>query len=130
MGYPQFGDGVLSSPGGGHRRGMSFFDDLIDLLLPETCVGCGKAPTLLCDACAALLATPPRRVPAPAGIPSAWTVAAYDGPVRTMLSAYKERGRTPLAVPLGEALARATQAALTPPTPPTRPPPSGLGEPD
>ncbi|MCP9950517.1 phosphoribosyl transferase [Actinomadura madurae] len=46
-------------------------------------------------------------------------MAAYEGPLRTILGAYKERGRTALSVPLGEALATAVRAALTPgPDPP------------
>ncbi|MBT2210717.1 ComF family protein [Actinomadura sp. NEAU-AAG7] len=90
---------------------MNFFRDLIDLLLPDRCAGCGKAPALLCDACAAPLSGAPRPVRAPAGVPSAWTVAPYEGSVQMVLANYKERGRTPLADPLGRALAHAIQAA-------------------
>ncbi|MFA1548575.1 ComF family protein [Actinomadura chokoriensis] len=99
---------------------MGFFDDLIDLLLPERCAGCGREPVLLCSACLKPLRESARPVRlAPAGLPSPWTVAAYEGPLRAILAAYKERGRTALAVPLGEALATAVQAALTPgPDPP------------
>ncbi|MFI0367241.1 ComF family protein [Actinomadura sp. 1N219] len=93
---------------------MSLLADLIDLLLPERCAGCGGEPILLCDACAVPLQGPARPArTAPDGLPPPWTVTAYDGPLRTILSAYKERGRTALAVPLGEALATAIQAALT-----------------
>ncbi|TDB87685.1 ComF family protein [Actinomadura sp. KC216] len=98
---------------------MNLFADLIDLLLPERCAGCGGEPVLLCDACAVPLQGPARPAEtAPYGVPRPWTVAAYDGPLRTILSAYKERGRTALAVPLGEALATAVQATLTGPDPP------------
>lgn len=44
-------------------------------------------------------------VPSPAGLPTTWTSAWYDGPVRTALLAYKERGRRELAGPLGALLA-------------------------
>ncbi|GAA1856795.1 ComF family protein [Actinomadura bangladeshensis] len=99
---------------------MGILDDLIDLLLPERCAGCGQEPVLLCDGCGRPLrasARPARA--APAGLPPLWTVAAYEGPLRAILAAYKERGRTSLAVPLGEALATSLQAALAPgPDPP------------
>ncbi|TDD14260.1 ComF family protein, partial [Actinomadura sp. KC06] len=98
---------------------MNLLADLIDLLLPERCAGCGGEPVLLCDACAVPLQGPARPArTAPDGLPPPWTVATYDGPLRTILSAYKERGRTALAVPLGEALATAIQAALTSLDPP------------
>ncbi|TMR05563.1 ComF family protein, partial [Actinomadura soli] len=93
---------------------MNLLADLIDLLLPERCAGCGGEPVLLCDACAMPLQGPARPArTAPDGLPPPWTITTYDGPLRTILSAYKERGRTALAVPLGEALATAIQAALT-----------------
>ncbi|MDL4814634.1 ComF family protein [Actinomadura opuntiae] len=92
---------------------MSFLGDLIDFLLPEHCAGCGGQPVLLCGGCAAALSGPARPArPAPAGLPPPWTVAAYEGPVQKIFSAYKEHGRTALAVPLGQALARAVDAAL------------------
>ncbi|CND90077.1 putative amidophosphoribosyltransferase [Mycobacterium tuberculosis] len=75
---------------------------------------------LLCDACGRALRGPARPArPAPAGLPPLWTVAAYEGPLRAILAAYKERGRASLAVPLGEALATSLRAALAPgPDPP------------
>ncbi|MEU8121002.1 phosphoribosyltransferase family protein [Spirillospora sp. NPDC049024] len=100
---------------------MSVLADLIDLLLPQHCAGCGKHPVLLCDACARPLRAAARPAgQAPAGLPPPWTVAAYEGPLRTILAAYKERGRAALAVPLGEALATAVHAAL--PSGPDPPP--------
>lgn len=75
---------------------------------------------LLCDACGRALRGPARPArAAPAGLPPLWTVAAYEGPLRAILAAYKEHGRTSLAVPLGEALATSLRAALAPgPDPP------------
>ncbi|WP_190860120.1 phosphoribosyltransferase family protein [Actinomadura sp. RB99] len=98
---------------------MSFFGDLIDFLLPEICAGCGGEPGLLCGSCAAPLYGPARPArPAPPGVPPPWTVAAYEGAVQKIFSAYKEHGRTALATPLGEALARAVDAALPDPRAP------------
>ncbi|QKW38988.1 ComF family protein [Actinomadura sp. NAK00032] len=105
---------------------MRFLRDLIDLLLPEQCAGCGQEPVLLCDTCARPLRASARPVrAATAGIPPPWTVAAYEGPLRTILAAYKERGRTALAAPLGEALATAVQATLTGPSKGTAVPQKG-----
>ncbi|MGI5419653.1 ComF family protein [Actinomadura luteofluorescens] len=92
---------------------MGVLADLIDLLLPQCCAGCGHRPGLLCDACARPLRADARPAgQAPAGLPPPWTVAAYEGPLRTILASYKERGRAALAVPLGEALATSVYAAL------------------
>ncbi|MEU8797841.1 phosphoribosyltransferase family protein [Spirillospora sp. NPDC048819] len=94
---------------------MNFIADLIDLILPEHCAGCGGAPVLLCDACAMPLRGPARPARTTlGGLPPPWTVAAYEGPLRAILAAYKEHGRTALTAPLGEALATAVRAALAP----------------
>jgi predicted amidophosphoribosyltransferase len=88
--------------------------DLLDLLLPERCAGCGGVPRLLCDECGALLderARPAVPWPRPAGLPAPWAVARYEGAVRAVIVAHKESGRTGLARPLGAALARAVLAA-------------------
>ncbi len=96
---------------------MNFLHDLIDLLLPQLCAGCGEEPALLCNTCAAPLLSTPRQLSAPPGVPPTWTIAHYEGPVQTTLVNYKERGRTPLADPLGRALANAIEAAHKPPAP-------------
>lgn len=86
--------------------------DLLDLVLPRDCAGCGAAGATLCGRCADRLRRPAfshRPTPAPAGLPPLSAVAAYDGPVRSVLLAHKERGRVALAVPLGEALAAAVR---------------------
>ncbi|MEU1124360.1 ComF family protein [Streptomyces sp. NPDC005899] len=83
------------------------------LVLPVACAGCGRPRAELCEACAAVLATVPRRVrpaPLPAGLPSVYAVAPYESTVRAMLLAHKERGALGLARPLGRALAAAVRA--------------------
>ena len=85
------------------------FEPLVDLVLPRVCAGCGHPGCLLCPGCAALLARPrlatPRRHPD--GFPPTVAAAAYAGPVRPVVNAFKEHGRTELAGPLGAALALA-----------------------
>ncbi|HEU5156234.1 MAG TPA: phosphoribosyltransferase family protein [Streptosporangiaceae bacterium] len=88
--------------------------ELLDLLLPERCAGCGGARRLLCDRCRvpfAATARPAVPSPRPAGLPEPWAVARYEGVVRAAIVAHKESGRTGLARPLGAALARAVLAA-------------------
>jgi predicted amidophosphoribosyltransferase len=94
---------------------MGFATALLDLLLPQLCVGCGRPPALLCGLCAALLSALPRPAwpdPVPEGLPRTWAATAYEGPVKSIISAHKESGRTSLAVPLGQALARTVQTVL------------------
>ncbi len=96
---------------------------LTDLVLPRTCAGCGLPGSLLCGRCAPLLTRPhlatPRRFPE--GFPPTVAAGSYDGPVRPMILAFKERGRAELARPLGTALALAVAAVLAGvPGPPAR----------
>jgi predicted amidophosphoribosyltransferase len=86
------------------------WNGLADLVLPGTCAGCGTgAPGSLCPDCVAVLdglrPHPVRPTPAPAGLPSCVALGAYDGALREVLLAYKERGRHVLARPLGDWLA-------------------------
>ncbi|MFF5258603.1 ComF family protein [Actinomadura viridis] len=111
---------------------MGFLTGLLDLVLPQSCAGCGRSTDLLCASCSALLsASSPRPAwpePVPRGLPRPWTAAAYEGPVRAVILAHKESARTALAAPLGAALATAVHAALIrvqpavgPSQPPVRP---------
>ena len=82
--------------------------DLVDLVLPRRCVGCGRAAAGLCTEClaraepAAVSCAP---VPVHAG-------SSYGGPVRAAILRYKERGRRDLAGPLSVLLARAVLAVV------------------
>ncbi|MFF5971637.1 ComF family protein [Streptomyces sp. NPDC012769] len=88
------------------------------LMLPVSCGGCGRPRTALCPPCAAeLTGTGARRVrpsPEPHGLPAVHAAAPYEGGVRALLLAHKERGALPLARPLGDALATAVEAATRP----------------
>jgi len=92
--------------------------ELLDLLLPSDCPGCGSTtvgPGPACADCLRSLDGPPRPAvprPAPAGLPPVYAVAAYDGPARAVLVAHKEHARLSAAGPLGAALARAVSAVL------------------
>lgn len=79
--------------------------------MPTWCAGCGHVPGDLCPACVPRLAVPRAVARAVPGLPAVHAAAAYDGPVRAAVIAYKERGRLALAAPLGAALARAVDAA-------------------
>ncbi|POM27004.1 DNA utilization protein GntX [Actinomadura rubteroloni] len=99
---------------------MSFLHDLLDLIVPETCAGCGRDGAALCRICAVPLTLDPRPAPLPvrpSGV-RCWTVADYAGTVRKVINAHKEQGRTPLTRPLAEALTRALRAAQPPPATP------------
>ncbi|MEU8761288.1 ComF family protein [Streptomyces sp. NPDC048659] len=87
------------------------------LVLPAVCVACGRGRSGLCGECGRRLLVGARRVwpsPVPAGLPTVYAAAAYEGAVRAVLLAHKERGALPLAGPLGAALAGAVEAAAGP----------------
>jgi predicted amidophosphoribosyltransferase len=90
---------------------------LVDLVLPAGCAGCARPGTArLCAACAGhlagLRARPVRPSPAPPGLPPCVALGGYEGVLREALLCYKERGRYPLAGPLGDLLAEGVLAAL------------------
>jgi predicted amidophosphoribosyltransferase len=84
--------------------------ELLDLLLPARCAGCGAGRRQLCGDCRAAL----RNVRAgPAGsLPALYAAAPYAGVVRQLLLAHKERGALRLAGVLGALLAGAVRSAV------------------
>lgn len=78
--------------------------DLGRVLVPEQCPGCGVWDVALCPGCRAGLDGPVRRVEQGAprlddalhGPLPTWAVAAYAGPVRAAVVAWKDRGRADL----------------------------------
>ncbi|MBT2448395.1 ComF family protein [Streptomyces sp. ISL-43] len=91
--------------------------ELAGLVLPVDCAGCGAARSVLCGACRSALsgavAGPVRLSPRPAGLPAVHACAPYEGAVRAVLLAHKERGGLPLAGALGAALAAAVRSGAT-----------------
>ncbi|MFE5680123.1 ComF family protein [Streptomyces erythrochromogenes] len=96
-----------------------WWQELAGLVLPVDCAGCGAARVLVCADCRGALggavAGPVRPSPRPAGLPAVQAAAAYEGAVRAVLLAHKERGALPLAGVLGAALAAAVLAGGTGP---------------
>jgi predicted amidophosphoribosyltransferase len=96
-------------------RRQSLAAALADLVLPRICAGCGVPGAVLCRRCAGLFAAPhlatPRRFPD--GFPPTVAAAVYAGPVRPTVNAFKERGHSELARPLGVALALAVAAVVS-----------------
>jgi len=74
--------------------------ELIDLMLPRSCVGCGRDGAALCAGCGAIDVHQ-----VPVGDLLVRAATSYGGGVRSALIAYKERGRRDLAGPLGGLLA-------------------------
>ena len=93
--------------------------DLLGLVLPISCAGCGADDDGWCPTCATALAGPARRVEQQAGrldrmdgdppVP-VWAVADFAGPVRRAVSVWKDRGRTDLTGVLAAAARRAARA--------------------
>lgn len=87
---------------------LPLLNDLLDLVLPAGCAGCGSDGGQWCPACARSIG-PPRTVAAPPGVPPTVAVGLYQGPLRAALLAYKERGRRGLADPFAGMLVRAAR---------------------
>ena len=90
---------------------------LLDLVLPTSGAGCRQPSTVACADCLRPLAAAPVLAwprPSPPGLPVPFAVAAYDGPVRRFVLAFKEEGVLALSRPLGWALARSVVAAAGP----------------
>lgn len=92
-------------------------DAFTDLVLGGRCVGCGRGGRALCLSCAATLpdgARPAWPTPTPGGLAPPFAAAAYDGTVRAMVIAHKERRVLALARPLAGLLSHAVAAFAGP----------------
>jgi Predicted amidophosphoribosyltransferases len=97
---------------------MGLLDELLELVLPQVCAGCGVAPGLLCAGCREPLRGPVWPAwpsPAPPGLPTPYAAVPYEGAVRNMIVAHKESGRMGLARHLGAALALSVISAVRAP---------------
>ncbi|MDQ6522206.1 phosphoribosyltransferase family protein [Nocardioides sp. LHD-245] len=89
-------------------------DGFVDLVLGSRCVGCERPGRPLCDRCRAALpveASPRRPTPCPDGLVPPYAAGTYDGVLRALVLAHKERRVLALAAPLGELLAVAVADA-------------------
>lgn len=90
-------------------------DGFVDLVLGSACVACERPGRPLCLRCHAGL--PARAAvrwptPAPPGLAPPYSMGDYDGALRALVLAHKERRVLALAQPLGDLLARSVRAAL------------------
>jgi len=92
--------------------------ELLDLVLPVTCAGCGVPGRPLCPGCLHAFAGPPRRCERAAGrldrmdgttVP-VWALAENDGVVRRAVVGWKDRGRADVTPWFGAVLRRAGPA--------------------
>lgn len=84
---------------------------LLDLLFPDRCAGCGGGGGLFCDRCAASLAPYPAEAP-PAGLDGAAVGWIYSRPLQQAIHRLKYLRVRRVAVPLGDLLARQVCGAL------------------
>lgn len=99
----------LAAPGPVRRA----WTDLVRLVLPVSCAGCGAPDVPLCDRCRAVLPVTAHRADeatAP-GAPPVWSAGAYTGPLRQVLVQVKDEGRHDLLPVLAGCAAHAVRAA-------------------
>jgi predicted amidophosphoribosyltransferase len=84
------------------------WDAVLDLLLGAACVVCGRPGRALCPACRVALPTGGRPcwpTPTPPGLARPMAAGDYDGALKVLVNAHKERHVFALAGPLGDVLA-------------------------
>ncbi len=107
-------------PSASHTRLASLAGDLVGLVLPVECAGCGRPDDPWCAVCRAWLDAPPWRCEERAGrldrldgrppLP-VWTLGDNVGAVRAAVVAWKDGGRLDLTRPLAAAVGRAAHRA-------------------
>lgn len=96
---------------------MDATDALLDLALGCACVGCARPGRLLCARCRACLPDSGRACapsPRPPGLAPSSAAGEYDGLLRDLVLAHKERSAFALARPLGQVLAGVVEDVLPP----------------
>lgn len=86
--------------------------ELLDLVVPPVCAGCGAETVTLCGDCLGALAVPVRMTSPRYGVLPVVGAGEYSGVLRSCLLAYKEHDRRDLVGVLGLLLARAVLAVL------------------
>jgi predicted amidophosphoribosyltransferase len=108
------------------RRPAASVGRVLDLLLPQRCLGCGAGGTVLCGECSDRLPRLGTTLCERCGAPTAWPVrrcrecagrrlafasaraaVAYEGAVRALVAAWKERGLRRLAALAAELVVEA-----------------------
>ncbi|TGY76360.1 hypothetical protein E5226_17635, partial [Cellulomonas shaoxiangyii] len=97
------------------RTARAALRDLLGLVVPVACAGCGREDVPWCPVCAGLLAGPARRCEQDAPrldlvdrtLVPVWAVAPYAGPVRAAVGAWKDGGRADLDAAFAAAVAAA-----------------------
>ncbi|MEV0581944.1 phosphoribosyltransferase family protein [Nonomuraea sp. NPDC050310] len=85
---------------------------LLTLVLPQPCLSCAAPNGPLCPPCLTPDPAPRSPTPPPPALPPCWSAGDYEGPLKRAILAYKERGQTTLATPLGDLLAFTLTRAL------------------
>lgn len=114
-------------PGTQHGGMTRLLHDLVDLVLPVTCAGCGAPGRALCPACLRRWSGPPRRCEHAAGrldrldgtVLPVWALAVGTGVVRSAVVAWKDRGRADVS-PWFAAVVRRAAPAVAAASPPGR----------
>jgi predicted amidophosphoribosyltransferase len=79
--------------------------DVLDVVFPLVCPGCGRAGAPVCGRCSTTL-RPPAPAPAPAGVDAWCAPFAYEGVAREVVARVKYRGARAAAPWLADAMAR------------------------
>ena len=106
----------MGEDSGAVPAGAGWLAELARVVVPVQCAGCGAVDVVLCARCRAVLRAPVLRCEADAprldrmdGRPllPVWARTTYDGPVRELVVAWKDRGRADLTRTLHEDFAAA-----------------------
>ncbi len=84
-------------------------DELADVVLSRACAGCGREGRVLCERCLSRLDSVPAWRDQD---PAVWFAGEYDGLLRSLVLAHKERGVRALSTVLGRLLGQAITAAV------------------